>query len=91
MALIHHIFYAADVEEAQIAFALLAGENFEAAQGLAIALEYALPHTAPLWAAILEYANIHRKEAFDWGRGDSEDTANEVSRRMGWQDMERQQ
>lgn len=91
LTLLHAISCAVSLDEAQIAFALLAAEDLQAAQGLAEVLQRAIPQTAPVWAAILERAKEQeprQHKAFRWSKRDAVDTAGKLAARMGWQDME---
>lgn len=95
MELAHAVLCSDDLREAERAFAALAVEDLDAATHLAIVLVRCIPHTAPIWVAILEGAkqevgpNFQREyKAFRWGQRDAMDTADELAPRMGWRDME---
>lgn len=90
--LLHLISCADSLEEAQMAFALLAGVDLKAAQGLAITLGRAIPQTGAVWKAILDRAKERnprsaRIKTFDWGQTDAADTADDLPARMGWRDV----
>lgn len=51
----HAVLCGRDLDECELAFARLCKEDLEAAIHLADMLVLAIPHTAPIWQAIIEY------------------------------------
>lgn len=101
IVLAHATLRANSVAEAERAFAALAHEDLQAAKALAYILIRATPHSASLWAAILNRAwdqevernatsmQATKPKSFRWSARDPLDTADELAARMGWRDMER--
>lgn len=96
MILAHAVLTANGVDEAERAFATLALTDLQAARGLAEVLCRAVPPSTSLWVAILEKAEEQgagaerpKPKPFRWGQRDAADTADKLTARMGWQDMER--
>jgi hypothetical protein len=94
LTLLHAVSCATSIDEAKIAFALLAAEDLQAAKGLAEVLIRAIPQTAPVWAAVLDGAREQgvtraKPKSFRWGQRDAQHTADKIAARMGWRDIER--
>ena len=83
IALALHVLGARSHEEAETAFALLCIEDLPTARHLATFIECILPHSAPVWAAIIDCAAGHQPvKPWRWHERDPTDTANAVERFM---------
>lgn len=86
----HAVICGRDLDECERAFAGLCKTDLEAAIHLADMLVLAIPHTAPIWQAIIEHVgqesptDIDRQSGLAMGGTDAVDTAGGIADRMGW-------
>ncbi len=95
----HAVLCGQDIDECERAFAALCKENLEAGIHLADLLVIALPHTEPLWKAIIiqekqnrtdgyKSTDIDRQSGLAMSKDDTLDTARGLADHMGWRDVE---
>ena len=91
----HAVLCGRSVDECERAFAGLCKEDLEAAIHLADLLAIALPHTAPLWRAIIDHysqepaaTDVDRLSGLAMSDNDTRDTAGGLAAHMGWRDVE---